>query len=317
MKIENLKIYENREDVTLTGYIIEDSPELMNGRKRPAILICPGGGYFTCTDRESEPIALRFAAMGYHAFVLRYSVYGEGGREFPDLNQQLTPKPRLQYPAPMLEIGRAIRLIREHAEEWLVDVDRIVLCGFSAGAHNAAMFATKWHTPIITDALGGTSDEYRPAALILGYALTDYVYIDETLDARGPMNAAFFGGSNAAYLGAARPDRALLEEVSPARNVTEHMPPTYLWATATDTLVPVQHTILMAHALADQGIPFEMHIFENGPHGLSLANQASAEAKSQIMPDAAKWVGLVEAWLQQRFALDLPELSPFEQFMMQ
>lgn len=317
MKIEKFKVYENREDVTLTGYIVDDSPELLNGKKRPALLICPGGGYFTCSDREAEPIALRFAAMGYHAFVLRYSVYAEGKRDFPNLSRQLTPKPRIQYPAPMLEIGRAMLLIREHAGEWLVDVDRIALCGFSAGAHNAAMFATKWHTPTVSDALRGPSELYRPAALILGYPLTDYVYMDETGARRSPMDAAFFNASNTAYLGTARPDRALLEEVSPARNVTEHMPPTYIWATAADNLVPVQHTIRMAYALADQGVPFEVHIFENGPHGLALSDQASAEAQSQVMPDAAKWVPLAGDWLRKRFALDLPALSAFEQSMIQ
>ena len=75
MKTEKLCLYENRPDVTLTTYLIDDSRELMNGRKRPAILICPGGAYMFCSDREAEPVALRFMAMGYHAFVLRYSVY--------------------------------------------------------------------------------------------------------------------------------------------------------------------------------------------------------------------------------------------------
>lgn len=316
MKVEKFKIYPDRTDVTLTGYIMDDSPELLNGRARPAILICPGGGYFTCSDREAEPIALRFAAMGYHAFVLRYSVYTEGGGVFPDLSRPLEPKPTLQYPAPVLEIGRAMLLIREHAGEWLVDTDRIALCGFSAGGHNAAMFAAKWHTPMITGALGGDPDMYRPAALILGYPLTDYVYMDETMELREPMDAAFFAASNTAYAGAARPGRALLEEISPARNVTEHMPPTYLWATAADSLVPVQHSLRMAHALADQKIPFELHIFEEGAHGLALAGQASAGARSQIMPDAARWVSLAAAWLGKRFALDLPELTAFERSMM-
>ena len=317
MKSEKFRIYEDREDVTLTGYIIDDSPELLNGKARPAILICPGGGYFNCSDQEAEPVALRFAAMGYHAFVLRYSVYGEGTRQFPDLRRPLEPKAKLQYPAPMLEIGRAMLLIREHAGEWLVDTDRIALCGFSAGGHNAAMFATKWHTPMITEALGGSSDMYRPAALILGYPLTDYVYMDDTVKTRSPMDVAFFDSSNTAYLGTARPGPALLEEVSPARNVTEHMPPTYIWATAADALVPAQHSLRMAHALADQKIPFELHIFEEGPHGLSLSDQASAGARSQIMPDAAKWVPLAAAWLEKRLAPALPRLTDFERMMME
>jgi len=89
----------------------------------------------------------------------------------------------------------------------------------------------------------------------------------------------------------------------------------FLWATAADTLVPVQHTIRLAHALADNHIPFEMHVFEEGPHGLSLSNQASAQSKSQIYPDAAKWVELAEQWLLKRFELPLPDFADYEMLM--
>ncbi len=76
MITETIKLIEEREDVTLTTYVWGDSPELLKGKARPAVLICPGGGYFSCCDREAEPVAFAFAAMGYHTFVLRYSVYG-------------------------------------------------------------------------------------------------------------------------------------------------------------------------------------------------------------------------------------------------
>ena len=68
-----IQLYEERPDVSLTTYVLADSPELLKGKRRPAVLICPGGAYLNCSDREAEPVALRFAAMGYHAFVLRYS----------------------------------------------------------------------------------------------------------------------------------------------------------------------------------------------------------------------------------------------------
>jgi acetyl esterase/lipase len=84
MYTEVIKFYEDREDVTLTTYVLKDSQELLNGKKRPAIIICPGGAYIGCSDREGEAVALRFAAMGYHTFVLRYSTYMEGKLGFPD-----------------------------------------------------------------------------------------------------------------------------------------------------------------------------------------------------------------------------------------
>lgn len=311
MKTTVIQLYENREDVTLTTYILEDSPELLRGKTRPAVIICPGGGYFSCSDREAEPVALKFASMGYHTFVLRYSVYGEEG--MAHLMEGISPKEESQYPNAMREVGKSMLIIREHAKEWLVDTDRIAVCGFSAGAHNAAMYATNWQEDIISGYFHEDKEKFRPAAAILGYTLSDYLFMKESVKECNPMDQAFFAGSNTSYMGTPSPDDEMLEKVSPARHVTKHTPPTFLWATSQDTLVPVQHSILMANALADHKIPFEMHIFEEGPHGLALATQASAEAKSQIYPDAAKWADLAGCWLEKRFALPLPEKSSFEE----
>lgn len=314
MLTKTIRLYEEREDVTLTTYILQDSRELLAGKSRPAVLICPGGAYISCSDREAEPIALKFASMGYHAFVLRYSVYDEGNAAaFPDMNQPLAVKEQCVHPMPMREIGQAFLMIREHAREWLVDCDRIAVCGFSAGAHNAAMYAANWHTDLISEYFGEEKERFRPAAAILGYTLSDYLFMKENAAKTSPLDAAFFAMSNTAFLGTPEPSDELLDAVSPARHVTDQMPPTYLWATSQDTLVPVQHTLRMAHALADQGIPFEVHIFEEGPHGLGLATQATAAAKSQLYPDAAKWAELAGFWLEKRFALELPEKTEFEE----
>lgn len=321
MRTEIIQLYEERKDVTLTTYILQDSKEMLNGKKRPAILICPGGGYLSCSDREAEPIAMKFASMGYHAFVLRYSTYmtnpdGEKvGGVFPDVSKPLPSKEHCQYPTQIREIGKAMLIIGEHAKEWYVDMKRVAVCGFSAGAHNAAMYATKWHEDVISEYFGEEKEKFRPAAVILGYTLSDYIYMKETTAMRNPMDVAFFALSNTAFLGEAEPSDELLKLVSPARNVTENTPPTYLWATADDERVPVQHSLRMAHALADHNIPFELHVFEKGPHGLSLATQASAEAKSQIYPDAAKWADLAGEWLEKRFALPLPEVTSYEELL--
>lgn len=141
------------------------------------------------------------------------------------------PKKECQYPMSMREIGKAMLIVRENAEEWLVDT----------------------------------------------------------------------------YFGNRAGNEELFEETSPARNITENTPPVFLWATAEDQMVPVQHSILMAKALADKKIPFEMHIFEKGSHGLSIATQASAGSRREINEDVAKWMELCDAWLMKRFALELPE----------
>lgn len=313
MKCQTICLREGRTDVTLTTYILEDSPEMLGGKRRPAVIVCPGGAYLSCSDREGEPIAMAFANMGYHAFVLRYGVYQEGkpGMFFPEPGTEVPAKEHCIHPNPIRDIARAMLEIRAHADEWLVDIDRIAICGFSAGAHNCAMYATNWHKPVISEFFDKEPEEFRPAACILGYTLSDYVYMKENVGG-DPMAAGLFTVSNTALLGCPSPDDALLTEVSPARNVTENTPPTFLWATSEDSLVPVQHTILMSKALADKKIPFEVHIFESGPHGLATATQSSAMSRSNCNPDAAKWLPMCDAWLMKRFTLDLPALSPWE-----
>jgi acetyl esterase/lipase len=311
MLSEVLRLYENREDATLTTYIIKDSVELLNGRKRPAILICPGGAYLGCSDREGEAVALRFAAMGYHAFVLRYSTFFEGKMGFPEPGKEHTVNEKCVHPIPMREIGKAMLILRNHSEEWLIDVDKIAICGFSAGAHNCAMYSVYWDKPIINEYFNEKAEMFKPAVAILGYGLSDYLFMKDI--AKNPMDKELFDLANLALLGTKEPDNEKLEEVSPALHVDANTPPMFLWATSEDTLVPVQHTIRMTNALAEKKIPFEVHIFEKGPHGLSLCNQASSQAKSQINADAAKWVELAEAWLEKRFSLQLPELAPWEE----
>ena len=306
MKTTEIRLREGRDDVTLTTYIWQDSADLLAGKERPAVLICPGGGYFNCSDREAEPVALRFAAMGYHSFVLRYSTYLGGQSGFPDLSVKPEPKPETLHPAPMQDIGLAMRYICAHAEEWHVDKERIALCGFSAGGHNAAMYAACWQE---------SPDNPRPAAAILGYPLTDYVFKHAYESQQTGFVTDFFKASDTIFLGTPDPDQTLLEEVSPARHVTGSTPPCFIWATAADELVPVQHALLMAGALKDAGVPFEIHVFEEGQHGLSLADQTSASSRSQFNADAAEWIGLAEKWLLKRFALPLPEKTEWERML--
>lgn len=212
---------------------------------------------------------------------------------------------------PMREIGMAMLEIRKRAEEWQVDMDRVAVCGFSAGAHNSAMFSTRWNEPVVYEYLNCKPEDIKPAACILGYTLSDYNVMKETSEGNQFLNM-FFGVSNTAFLGTATPDQQLLDDVSPALHVNENTPPMFLWATAGDHLVPVQNTIVMSHALANAGIPFEVHIFEEGEHGLATADQASASNKAQVDVNAAKWVGLCEQWLLKRFALNLPDAPVYD-----
>lgn len=303
MRVEKISLYEDRDDVTLTSYVLDDSPELLNGKRRPAIIICPGGAYLACSDREAEPVALRFASMGYHAFVLRYSVYLEEGEPYEMVFSGIQKRERTIFPAAMREIGMSMLLIREHADEWLVDTNRIGLCGFSAGAHNVASYSVYWDQPIITDYFQVETEYLRPHVAILGYGITDYLFMkDSQVDERGQQ---LFKAANVSLLGVEKPSDEELIMVSPARLVTEGTPPMFIWGTATDTLVPIGHSTKMATVLAEKGIPFALHIFEEGAHGLSLATQASASSLQLVDGDAAEWIHLVENWLEKRFRLPI------------
>jgi acetyl esterase/lipase len=305
MITKTIQLYEERQDVTLTTYVLSDSAELLNGKKRPAVLICPGGAYLNCSDREAEPVALRFVAMGYHAFILRYSTYFQGAPSPFPLPDHLEINPNSVHPGPMRDIGKAFLTIRAHMKEWLVDTEKIAICGFSAGAHNCAMYAVYWSDPVIYEFFGEKPEVFKPAAAILGYGIYDYhLMFGEITD---PFAQALSNAAGMAFLGTTSPKSELLDIVSPALRITKNTPPTFLWATTADALVPVENTTRMATALAQAGLPFEVHIFEEGGHGLSLAEQSTAASLWELDAEAAKWVELAEAWLKKRFALPLLE----------
>lgn len=310
MKSEKLYLCENRTDVFLTTYLLEDSPAMLNGKSRPAILIIPGGGYIGFSPREGEPVAMAFAAMGYHAFVLQYSHYWEGVRvDDYDYRKGLPVKEHCRYPKPVWEIGMAMLLIREHAEEWFVNTDQIMILGFSAGAHMAAMYCTNWNRPLLTDHFPVEASQLRPAAMLLGYGLFDYSLNQEVT---GEFEQAFSRASYQSFLGTPEPDEALLREISPVNDVSLDTPPAFLWATAQDHMVPVENTFRMGAALAGCGVPVEVHVFEKGEHGLALATPASAGKDWQVNRRARAWTELAGSWIAERFLLPVDGLSVSE-----
>jgi len=303
MKTEIIEL--NDKGVTLTTYILEDSTEMLNGKKRPAILVCPGGAYLGCSDREAEPVALRFAAMGYHAFVLRYSTYFATFGDI-DVGSTMPINPNSIHPAPIRDIAKAFLTIHAHTDEWLVDVDKIAICGFSAGGHNCAMYAVYWHQPILYDHFDVDSNILKPAAVLVGYPISDYhLMFGEITD---PAAQDISDTANIALLGTTTPTKDLLDAVSPALHITHQTPPMFIWATAADKMVPVENSTRLATALAQKRIPFEIHIFEEGMHGLSLADQSTAGALYNVDRDAAKWIKLAEVWLKKRLFLELPAI---------
>ena len=141
MHTETIVLDPDRKDVTLTALCWDPSPALQDAsRPRPGLLILPGGGYQSHAHREMDPIALRFAAMGYHTFILRYSL--------------MRPDGACLHPQPLIDVARAMCLLRERAQAWCMDPERIGVCGFSAGGHLALMYAVSHAQPWLQEAAG-------------------------------------------------------------------------------------------------------------------------------------------------------------------
>jgi acetyl esterase/lipase len=277
MHIERFPLRADAPAVYLEAYHLHDSPEYLTGRPRPAVIVCPGGGYQFTSDREAEPIALRFLAHGYHAFILRYSV-------------------NTRFPLPMLDLAQAILLIRRHAREWLVDPHCLAVCGFSAGGHLAAALGVFWDQPLIRDAVGAANDDLRPDAVILGYPVIDLRHGPPPPPGGEPhyagMHAAIFGDRSA-------PD-AVVNQYRPDLHVTPRSSPAFIWHTAADPIVPAHNALLFAGALAAHNVPYELHIWDSGPHGLALANAVTASDASLNAPHAQIWVDLALGWLERQ-----------------
>lgn len=249
----------------LTTYFHQASPEMQNP-KRPVIVVCPGGAYQMTSDREAEPIALKFLAMGYHAAVLRYSV---------------APA---RYPVALSQLACAVAILRQNAEEWNIDANRIIVQGFSAGGHLVASLGVFWNRPFLAQQVGATPEQIRPNGLILGYPVIT----------SGPLGHQM---SFEKLLG--QDYEKELAGQSLEKQVSEDTPPTFLWHTANDELVPVENSLLFFNALHAKGISAEMHIFPNGPHGLALATEETAGVDGQwVKPSCASWINLADQWIK-------------------
>ena len=305
MRHEVIKLYENREDITLTTYLHEYSEEMLSSASRPAIIVCPGGAYVFCSEREAEPVALRFSSMGYQAFTLKYSVYNKG--EYFDIMQDDLPKDENSlFPNAMCDLGAAVLYIKDHAEELLIDPEQIFVCGFSAGANNCAVYCTKWHENILSDRYGRPAEDFRVAGAILGYGYYNWGTFcadNQTV----PALKKFADAGNVAFFGVKNPGKEQIDECNAIMAVNGNTPPMFLWTTCEDSILPSEQTLELGAALAKAGVPCEVHAFEKGEHGLANADESTACDTSQINDEAAIWVSFAHKWLRRHSSFNIQE----------
>ncbi|MDR0449701.1 MAG: alpha/beta hydrolase [Treponema sp.] len=257
---------------SLYSYLLDTPPELNGGKDRPLVIVCPGGGYRHLSNREAEPMALRMNAAGFHAAVLRYSV-----------------EPA-QFPVSMQQLALAVDLVKKEAAEWKIDPERIFVMGFSAGGHLAASLGTLWNKGYLPE-LPGPPENYRPAGLLLAYAVLSSGEYSHS----GSISTLLGGSPGKLPAGKEK----LWEALSLEKQVDKDTPPAFIWHTGEDPSVPVENSLLFASALRKCGVPFELHVYPRGGHGLALA---SAETATSNLPDSpsgvAGWMDLAVNWIR-------------------
>lgn len=303
MNIERIQIWPDRDDVILTAYITQPDPNWpFPTYPRPAIIICPGGAYLTLSPTEGAPIAAQFSTYGYQAFVLEYTVVTRADDGVDTC-----------YPAQMIDLAKAVSIVRANHERWNLDPEKLAIMGFSAGGHLCASYAVHWHEPWLADSIGVSSAVLRPHAAVLGYPITDYVLQESRPSPALPMMKA----SNQALFGTEAPSREQQEDLSPCMHVSEHTPPIYLVHASDDALVPVANSLHMAQALNQMNRPFELHIFQQGEHGFASAQPMDRPWETHRDRACAAWLPLVRTWLLKQFSPDTMEAplpSPEEFF---
>lgn len=265
MRFEKIPLSSEDKEIYLDAYIADPIVNF----KRKAMLVIPGGGYHNvCADREGEPIAMAFIPYGYNSFVLHYTV-----------------KKNKPYPVQIREVTAAIKHIKDNAEDYGIDPDKLFVSGFSAGGHLAASAGVFWKRPEVTEGFDMPYGYNKPLGIMPIYPVVN------------PMGHM---GSFKNLLCSDAPDKESLDYVSIDKHVDADSSPAFMAHTTDDQVVDVRNTLDLARAYSDAGVKYELHIYPTGPHGLALSNEITSMGKENyVKPDFAEWVRLAAAWAER------------------
>jgi len=240
----------------LTAYVPRTPEKVSARRLRPAVLILPGGGYAYTSEREAEPVALRFLVRGYAAFVLEYSCAPH------------------RFPVALREAAMAMSYIRQNGDRFGVDPGMVAAMGFSAGGHLCGLLGMLYDSPEVSDI--GPSELLRPDVLGLNY----------------PVAVSWGRTHEGSFQNLTGEDVALRSRLSLEKLARPDMPPVFLWHTRNDASVPCRNSLILAQALEEAGVDFAMHIYRRGRHGLSTADEMVYPAWDlpEISGDVLDWL---------------------------
>jgi acetyl esterase/lipase len=299
MKVEKIKLWPDREDVNLTAYITPAGENIPGPKppvieKAPGIVVCMGGAYRALQLPEGDPVAMHYASIGYQSFVLEYSV------------ETRCPQGKSMFPSQLLDFGKAWLTIRENAEEWNVDVERISIMGFSAGGNLVGMYGTTWHHDLLADTFGVEKEMFKPLCAISIYGVMDYRIQAKAILAE---KAPFIHEELPRCFGTMEPTQEQLEQYSPVCNVDEYTVPMFLANAQDDDCVPAVESLLMAQKLMENNIPVEYHLFPTGGHAFAFGRDEIQPYRQDKMRQCAKWVELVDRFLLYQ---NIPEAKKCE-----
>ncbi len=279
----------------LETYIIDSQISHNVHKKRPAIIICPGGGYMKHAKRESEPVALDFMQKGYHCFILRYSVAMDGDRVKDEKDSNL------KYPIQVLQLMESIHIVKEKAESWFIDSDQIYIMGFSAGGHVCASLGVRWNDETLTNQLSfiPKKNELRPTGMILGYPmlsdnteefnqLYNYQFNEKTLKV---MNNVLYQTD--------KPSQSQIDSVNLINYISKDTIPTFIWHSVDDCVVDSRNSTKFIEKLVEYNIPCEYHLFGHGTHGKSLSNELTSMNEDETDRHLNLWTLLSHYWMKK------------------
>ncbi|WP_125712100.1 alpha/beta hydrolase [Companilactobacillus kedongensis] len=249
-------------------YWLDPLGDYENEPKKPLAIICPGGAYKFIAGREAQPIALKFASEGIHAIVFDYPLISDD---------------RPVYPLVLQELATLLNWVKGQADTYNVDLDKLLLVGFSAGSHIVANFNTLMTNEETRSKIFDDEIMVQPSANIIGYPVIDLT------------------------LGWPEEDWAM--KISPdifywqaQEHLTQDSKPTFIWQTVTDQTVPVMNSLVYAQKMEFLKIPYELHLFASGGHGSSLATYVTQEPGNEdnVNFANAKWWELCINWLKVR-----------------
>lgn len=263
-----MKIMEGSE-ANLTAYI----PEVVDGIdpniQFEAIIICPGGAYWSLSQRCSEPGALHFLGGGRACFLLNYTIYPNG-----------------KYPQALLEISKAVAMIRENASKWHINPDKIYVMGLSAGGHLAGSLATMWHEDFIKEELGIEYGANKPNGAIICYPVIS-------------ANEEISHSASFEHLLMDDDSPEMREYLSLENRVSDKTPPIFIWHAFEDDAVNVRNSIDFTSACRQHNVPVEFHLFPCGGHGFAMSDTRcfKKELLTKAHDYVAKWSILCSEWL--------------------